>query len=145
MKRSISLALTALAALTLSACGQAADTDEATSSSQEPATAATAEAAAPAMASATRDDVIAALRCHAVLSSAMAANIVMEGQAGAAAGIREQTRWFAEAQRRATAAGIADADFNTLMAETRAPMTTSTQQAENRPLMERCLVETPAL
>lgn len=143
--RLMTTALTAVA-LTLTACGEpapsAAPADQGGAAAPETSVAG---AVAPTPVSATREDVIAALRCHAVLSSAMASRIVVGGDAGAVVGIREQTRWFSEAQRRATAAGLSDADFNTLMAETRAPMTTSTQQAENRPLMERCLAETPAL
>lgn len=143
--RLMTTALTAVA-LALTACGEtapsAAPADPGGVAAPETSVA---EVVAPTPVSATREDVIAALRCHAVLSSAMANRIVVGGDAGAVVGIREQTRWFSEAQRRATAAGLSDADFNTLMAETRAPMTTSTQQAENRPLMERCLAETPAL
>lgn len=94
-------------------------------------------------ATATRDDVIAALRCHAVLSSAMASRIVLGKDGSAVVGIREQTRWFTEAKRRAAAAGLGDEAFRTLMAETRVPMTTPEQQAENRPLMEECLADLP--
>lgn len=133
-------------AITLAACGEPASSPSpATAEDAATPEAPAAQAAAPTPVSATREDVVAALRCHAVLSSAMANRIVVGGDAGAVVGIREQTRWFSEAQRRSSAAGLSDAEFNTLMAETRAPMTTEAQQAENRPLMERCLAETPTL
>lgn len=133
-------------AISLAACGQPAPSpsapDAEDTAASEPSAA---DTAAPAPVSATREDVIAALRCHAVLSSAMANQIVVGGDAGAVVGIREQTRWFSEAQRRSTAAGLSEADFRTLMAETRAPMITTSQQAENRSLMEQCLANVPPL
>ena len=132
-------------AIGLAACSQPASSPSAGGADDVATPEASAvEATAPALVSATREDVMAALRCHAVLSSAMANRIVVGGDAGAVVGIREQTRWFSEAQRRSTAAGLSDAEFNTLMAETRAPMTTEAQQAENRPLMEQCLAEVPS-
>lgn len=143
--RLMTTTLSALA-ISLAACGQPASSPSAGGAEDAAAPEmSAAEADTPAPISATRDDVIAALRCHAVLSSAMANQIVVGGDAGAVVGIREQTRWFSEAQRRSTAAGLSDAEFNTLMAETRAPMTTEAQQAENRPLMEQCLAEVPPL
>jgi hypothetical protein len=77
------------------------------------------------------------------MSSAMAARMVMGGEATAAYGIREQTRWFQEADRRARAAGLTEAEFSTLVAETRAPMTTEAQRAENQPLLDECLASVP--
>lgn len=138
-------ALTAIA-ISLTACGappsDAAATDDATSApSPAPVEGAAASTAAPA----SREDVIAALRCHAVLSSAMASRIVVEGDGGAVAGIREQTRWFAEAQRRSQSAGLTEAEFDVLMAETRAPMITEEQRAENTPLLQECLSTVPDL
>lgn len=97
----------------------------------------------PTPASATREDVIAALRCHAVMSSAMAARMVMGGEVTAAYGIREQTLWFQEADRRAKAAGVTEAEFTTLVAEIRAPMTTEAQRAENQPILNECLANLP--
>ena len=104
-----------------------------------------AQAPVAAPVTATRDDVIAALRCHAVLSSAMANRIVVGGDGSAVVGVMEQTRWLVEAERRANAAGVPDSDFNALMATTRAPMITDAQKAENRPLLDRCLAELPPL
>ena len=146
IRKSASSMAPILAALLLAGCGDGGASDAPPSSAPDAAATPQSPADAPPyQAAATRDDVIAALRCHAVLSSAMASRIVVGGEGSAVVGIREQTRWFAEAQRRADSAGLNKDEFRTLMAETRAPMITEAQQAENRPLLEQCLAETPPL
>lgn len=145
IRQSASFMASTLAALLLAGCGDGGASDAAPSSAADAGTAPGSPAeAAPEQAAATRDDVIAALRCSAVLSSAMA-NRIVAGDGAAIVGLREQTRWFAEADRRAEAAGVSKEEFRTLMAETRAPMNTPEQQAENRPLLEQCLAATPPL
>lgn len=148
MKTGIQIMMLGLAALAFSACGQQTSTSVQGGNSPTEAPTETmgdAVPASPLPATATRDDVIEALRCHAVLSSAMANQIVVEANAGAVVGIGAQTRWYAEAQRRAAAAGISDADFTTLAAETRAPMNTVDQRIQNTPVLQTCLANVPAL
>jgi hypothetical protein len=91
-----------------------------------------------------REDVAQALRCHDVISSAMASNVV-QGNGSAAAGVREQIRWFSEAQRRAEAAGLTNTEFNELAAATSLPMSTEEQRAENTPVLNECLANVPDL
>lgn len=93
---------------------------------------------------ATLEDVAEALRCHDVISSAMA-NSLIQGDGAAVVGVREQVRWFSEAQRRAEAAGITDAEFNELAAATSLPMSTQEQRAENTPVLNECLANVPDL
>lgn len=93
---------------------------------------------------ATLEDVAEALRCHDVISSAMA-NSLIQGDGAAVVGVREQVRWFSEAQRRAEAAGITDGEFNELAAATSLPMSTQEQRAENTPVLHECLANVPDL
>jgi hypothetical protein len=117
----------------------------ATAGTEAPAVSLAAEAdpaAAPATAPATREDVVQALRCHSALSNAMAAGVVV-GDGRPAPTIGQATRWITEADRRAKAAGVDDATFATLMSDTRVPMTTPEQRAENAPVVKECLETLP--
>ena len=92
-------------------------------------------------ATATEADVIAALRCHWVISSAAALRIV-EGDA--VSGIRASTRWFVEAQRRAEAAGIDEDGFRRLNSDNAMVGSGEDAREANRALYQRCIADTPA-
>lgn len=92
---------------------------------------------------ATRDDVSEAMTCHALVSQALADQI-LGGDGGAVAGIDEQRRWRAELDRRVQSAGLTGEDLNALQAQTRVPITSPAEWEAKLPMVEACVARTPA-
>lgn len=138
-----SLMVATTAALALAACGDSepSATVPATTNG-EAATPETVEAVASAGPPATREDVIDALTCHSLISQAMAHDI-LGGDASAAAGVRNQTRWRVEADRRAKAAGLSEDEFAAIQTQARAPIVTRAEWEANQPKVADCIARTP--
>lgn len=131
------------AALALAACGD--KEPSATAPATTDSAAAAPEAATPATPAgppATREDVIDALTCHSLISQAMAHDI-LGGDASAAAGIRNQTRWRVEADRRAKAAGLSEDEFAAIQTQARAPIVTRAEWEAHQPKVADCIARTP--
>ena len=134
------------AALALGACGDSEPSATVPATTNGAAAAPEAveavEAVAPAGPPATREEVIDALTCHSLISQAMAHDI-LGGDASAAAGVRNQTRWRVEADRRAKAAGLSEDEFAAIQTQARAPIVTRAEWEANQPKVADCIARTP--